>query len=156
MRKDFFTLTDLTTEELSALIKRAVDLKAGHDRNACPLIGKNIGLLFEKPSTRTRVSFEAGIYQLGGNTICLNPSELQLGRGETIADTARALSRYLNGIVIRTFGHSVLKIFSLNPIFPISCNMPAFFKIASSFSGNPRNEPNSFARAPTLVECPFV
>lgn len=119
MKKDFFTLTDLTTDELSALIKRAVDLKAGKDKNSCPLIGKNIGLLFEKPSTRTRVSFEAGVYQLGGNTICMNSSDLQLGRGETMADTARTLSRYLNGIVIRTFGHSILKQFSENSTIPV-------------------------------------
>jgi ornithine carbamoyltransferase len=119
MKKDFFRLTDLTTDELSGLIKRAVDLKAGKDRNSCPLIGKNIGLLFEKPSTRTRVSFEAGIYQLGGNTICMNSSELQLGRGETLADTARTLSRYLDGIVIRTFSHSILEQFSANSDIPI-------------------------------------
>jgi ornithine carbamoyltransferase len=119
MKKDFFRLTDLTKDELSGLINRAVDLKAGKDRNACPLIGKNIGLLFEKPSTRTRVSFEAGIYQLGGNTICMNSSELQLGRGETMADTARTLSRYLDGIVIRTFSHSVLEQFSANSGIPV-------------------------------------
>jgi ornithine carbamoyltransferase len=119
MEKDFLALTDLTTDELSALIKRAVDLKAGRDRNACPLIGKNIGLFFEKPSTRTRVSFEAGIYQLGGNTIYMNRSELQLGRGETMADTAKTLSRYLNGIVIRTFGHSTLEQFSANSTIPV-------------------------------------
>ena len=119
MKKDFFRLTDLTRDELSGLIKRAVDLKAGKDRNACPLIGKNIGLLFEKPSTRTRVSFEAGIYQLGGNTICMNSSELQLGRGETLADTARTLSRYLDGIVIRTFSHSILEQFSANSDIPV-------------------------------------
>ena len=119
MKKDFFRLTDLTKDELSDLIKRALDLKAGKDRNACPLMGKNIGLLFEKPSTRTRVSFEAGIYQLGGNTICMNSSELQLGRGETLADTARTLSRYLDGIVIRTFSHSVLEQFSANSDIPL-------------------------------------
>lgn len=119
MKKDFFALTDLTKDELSALIKRAVDLKAGKDRNSCPLTGKNIGLLFEKPSTRTRVAFEAGVYQLGGNTICMNRSDLQLGRGETMADTARTLSRYLNGIVIRTFGHSILKQFSENSTIPV-------------------------------------
>ncbi len=119
MKKDFFTLTDLTKDELSALIKRAVDLKAGKDKNSSPLTGKNIGLLFEKPSTRTRVSFEAGVYQLGGNTICMNSSDLQLGRGETMADTARTLSRYLNGIVIRTFGHSILKQFSENSTIPV-------------------------------------
>ena len=119
MKKDFLALTDLTTDELFALIKRAVDLKAGKDRNACPLIGKNIGLFFEKPSTRTRVSFEAGVFQLGGNTICMNPSELQLGRGETMADTAKTLSRYLSGIVIRTFDHSTLEQFSVNSTMPV-------------------------------------
>ncbi len=119
MKKDFLALTDLATGELSTLLKRAVDLKAGRDKNACPLTGKNIGLLFEKPSTRTRVSFEAGIYQLGGNTICMSRSELQLGRGETMADTARTLSRYLNGIVIRTFGHSTLEQFSENSTIPV-------------------------------------
>ncbi len=119
MKRDFFRLTDLTKDELSGLIKRAVDLKAGKDRNSCPLIGKNIGLFFEKPSTRTRVSFEAGIYQLGGNTISMNSSGMQLGRGETMADTARTLSRYLDGIVIRTFSHSVLEQFSANSDIPV-------------------------------------
>ena len=119
MNKDFFRLTDLTKDELRCLINRAVDLKAGKDRNSRPLIGKNIGLFFEKPSTRTRVSFEAGINQLGGNTICMNASELQLGRGETLADTARTLSRYLDGVVIRTFSHSVLEQFSANSDIPI-------------------------------------
>ncbi len=119
MKKDFLTLTDLTTDELSGLIKRAVDLKAGKDRNSCPLIGKNIGLLFEKPSTRTRVSFEAGVYQLGGNTISMSRADLQLGRGETMHDTARTLSRYLNGIVIRTFSHPTLEQFSTNSTIPV-------------------------------------
>jgi len=119
MKKDFLALTDLTKDELSALLKRAVDLKAGKDKTACPLIGKNIGLLFEKPSTRTRVSFAAGVYQLGGNTIYMSPSEMQLGRGETMADTARTLSRYLNGVVIRTFGHTGLKQFAANSTMPV-------------------------------------
>jgi ornithine carbamoyltransferase len=119
MEKDFLALTDLTRDELSALLKRAVELKAGKDRSACPLIGKNIGLLFEKPSTRTRVSFEAGIYQLGGNAIYMSPAEMQLGRGETMADTARTLSRYLNGVVIRTFGHPGLKQFAAHSAMPV-------------------------------------
>jgi len=119
MKKDFLALTDLTIEELSSLIERAVDLKAGKDKGALPLAGKNIGLLFEKPSTRTRVSFEAGIYQLGGNTICMSPAELQLGRGETMSDTAKTLSRYLDGIVIRTFGHSNLEEFSTDAAIPV-------------------------------------
>ena len=119
MKKDFLTLTDLTTDALSGLIKRAVDLKAGKDRSSCPLIGKNIGLLFEKPSTRTRVSFEAGIYQLGGNTISMSRDELQLGRGETMQDTAKTLSRYLDGIVIRTYSHPLLEQFAANSTIPV-------------------------------------
>jgi ornithine carbamoyltransferase len=119
MNKDFLALTDLTKEELSALLERAVELKAGKDKNSFPLAGKNIGLLFEKPSTRTRVSFEAGIFHLGGNTICMSPAELQLGRGESMADTAKTLSRYIDGIVIRTYGHSTLEQFSLNASIPV-------------------------------------
>ena len=119
MINNFLKLSDLTAYEITALIKRAFDLKAGKDRNACPLLGKNIGLFFEKPSTRTRVSFEAGIYQLGGNSICLNPAELQIGRGETMSDTAKTLSRYLNGIVLRTSSHSILEKFSFSSSIPV-------------------------------------
>lgn len=119
MEKSLLTLFDLTSEELSSLVKRAVDLKAGKDANACPLLGKSIGLLFEKPSTRTRVSFEAGVYQLGGNTIYMNPSELQMGRGEKLSDTAQTLSRYLNGIVLRTFSHATLIDFSTHATMPV-------------------------------------
>ena len=114
MKRDFLKLTDLTKDEITALLRRAIDLKAGKDASLCPLIGKNIGLFFEKPSTRTRVSFEAGIYQLGGNAICMTPVELQLGRGETIADTARTLSRYLHAIMMRTFSHDTLEAFAMN------------------------------------------
>lgn len=109
MKRDFLTLWDLSPEEIDRLLRRAIELKSGKDANSCPLIGRSIGLIFEKPSTRTRVSFEAGIYQLGGNAITLNPSELQLGRGETLSDTAKTLSRYLSGIVIRTFAHATLE-----------------------------------------------
>jgi len=119
MKKDFLALTDLTKDELSALLKRAVDLKAGKDKSACPLIGKNIGLLFEKPSTRTRVSFEVGVHQLGGNTTYMSPAEMQLGRGETMADTAKTLSRYLDGVVVRTFSHPGLKQFAANSTMPV-------------------------------------
>jgi len=119
MKRDFLKLTDLTKDEISALLRRAIDLKAGKDASLCPLIGKNIGLFFEKPSTRTRVSFEAGIYQLGGNAICMTPVELQLGRGETIADTARTLSRYLHAIMMRTFSHDMLEAFALNSSIPV-------------------------------------
>jgi len=119
MKRDFLKLTDLTRDEITALLRRAIDLKAGKDASLCPLIGKNIGLFFEKPSTRTRVSFEAGIYQLGGNSICMTPTELQLGRGETIADTARTLSRFLHAIMMRTFSHDTLEAFATNSSIPV-------------------------------------
>lgn len=119
MKRDFLKLTDLTRDEITGLLRRAIDLKTGKDASLCPLIGKNIGLFFEKPSTRTRVSFEAGIYQLGGNSICMTPAELQLGRGETIADTARTLSRYLHAIMMRTFSHDMLEAFALNSSIPV-------------------------------------
>ncbi len=119
MKQDFLTVRDLSSEALFAVIERAIELKSGKDAGSCPLIGKNIGLLFEKPSTRTRISFEAGIYQLGGNTIFMNPADMQLGRGETIADTAKTLSRYLDGIVIRTFAHEKLNQFADHSTIPV-------------------------------------
>ena len=119
MKRDFLKLTDLTPDEITGLLQRAIDLKAGKDAGLCPLIGKNIGLFFEKPSTRTRVSFEAGIYQLGGNAVLMSPAELQLGRGETIADTAKTLSRYLHAIMMRTFSHETLEAFARNSSIPV-------------------------------------
>lgn len=119
MKRDFLTIWDLSAEEIDSIVRRALELKAGKAGNQCPLIGKSIGLLFEKASTRTRVSFEAGIYQLGAQAIYMNPGELQMGRGETIGDTARTLSRYLNAIVIRTSEHSRLEDFSSRASIPV-------------------------------------
>lgn len=119
MKRDFLRLWDLSSEEINSLIERAMRLKAGEDKNRCPLIGRSIGLLFEKSSTRTRVSFEVGIYQLGGQAIYMNKSDLQLGRGETIEDTAKTLSRYLNGIVIRTFAHNMIEKFANTATIPV-------------------------------------
>jgi ornithine carbamoyltransferase len=118
-KKDFLTIWDLTKDEIEYLIKRAVELKSGKDGGKCPLIGKSVGLFFEKPSTRTRVSFEAGIYQLGGQSIYLSPKELQLGRGESIADTARVLSRYLSGMILRTYSHSTIEEFASHAAVPV-------------------------------------
>ena len=118
-KRDFLTIWDLSKDEIENLIKRALELKSGADKNKCPLIGKSIGLFFEKPSTRTRVSFEVGIYQLGGQSIYLNPREIQLGRGESIADTARVLSRYLNGIILRTYAHSSVEEFASHATVPV-------------------------------------
>ncbi|NOZ25235.1 MAG: ornithine carbamoyltransferase [Nitrospirae bacterium] len=119
MKRDFLRLWDFTREEIGDIIERAIALKAGTDANQCPLIGKSLWLLFEKPSTRTRISFEVGIYQLGGQSIYMKPSEIQIGRGESTADTARVLSRYLDGIIIRTFEHSKLEEFAANSDIPV-------------------------------------
>jgi ornithine carbamoyltransferase len=119
MKKDFLTVLDLSANEFERLIKRAIELKSGVDANKCPLLGKSIGLLFEKSSTRTRVSLEVGVYQLGGKSIYMNPKEIQIGRGETIHDSAMVLSRYLNGIIIRTYSHSTLTEFASYASIPV-------------------------------------
>ncbi|VAX33426.1 Ornithine carbamoyltransferase [hydrothermal vent metagenome] len=119
MKRDFLRLWDFSSEEINSIVERAIDLKAGADANRCPLTGKSMWLLFEKPSTRTRISFEVGIYQLGGQSIYMKPSEIQIGRGESTADTARVLSRYLNGIIIRTFEHTKLEEFAANSDVPV-------------------------------------
>lgn len=108
--RDFIALIDYTSEELRYLIQHAIDLKrklkTGEQYQ--PLKGKTLGMIFEKNSTRTRVSFEVGMYQLGGHALFLSGQDLQIGRGETILDTAQTLSRYLNGIMIRTFAHKTV------------------------------------------------
>ncbi|BCV22873.1 ornithine carbamoyltransferase [Moorella sp. Hama-1] len=105
--RDFISLKDFTTAEIIYLLDLADDLKAKLKRGEPhPLLaGKSLGMIFTKRSTRTRVSFEVGMYQLGGYPLFLTKDDLQLGRGETIADTARVLSRYLDGIMIRTYSH---------------------------------------------------
>ncbi len=119
MKKDFLTLLDISAKELETLLKRAAELKAEKSSTTCPLIGKSIGLLFDKSSTRTRISFQTGIYQLGAQPIYINTQELQLGRGETIEDTAKVMSRYLHGIVLRTFAHSTIETLAENSTIPI-------------------------------------
>ena len=102
--RDFITLKDFSSEELWQILKLAMLLK---EAPYTPILhGKTLGLIFAKSSTRTRVSFEVGIYQLGGFPLFLSQQDIQLGRGETISDTARVLSRYLDGIMIRTFSHA--------------------------------------------------
>jgi ornithine carbamoyltransferase len=119
MKKDFLKLSDLSANEISLILKHALETKSGTSVGKCPLIGKSIGLLFEKASTRTRVSFEVGIYQLGAHPIYLTPNEIQLGRGETIKDTARTLSKYLDAVIIRTFGHDTLVEFAKHASIPV-------------------------------------
>jgi len=119
LKRDFLTVLDLSAEEIARLLKRSIALKSGADSNACPLIGRSIGLLFEKSSTRTRVSLEIGIYQLGAQSIYMNAKEIQIGRGETIHDTAKVLSRYLDAIIIRTYSHDVLAEFASESSIPV-------------------------------------
>jgi ornithine carbamoyltransferase len=100
--KDFLSLRDLSRDELVALLRRAERLKAGEGAPS-PLRGKSLAMIFRKNSTRTRVAFEVGMYQLGGQALFLSAGDTQIGREEPIADTARVLGRYVHGIMIRTF-----------------------------------------------------
>ena len=105
MHRDFLAIPDFSADELGALFRLAERMRDKR-YDAKPLTGKTLGMIFMKASTRTRVSFEAGTYQLGGHAMFLSPRDVQLGRGEPIADTARVLSRYVDGIMIRTFAHA--------------------------------------------------
>jgi len=119
MKRDFLALWDISNSEIDQLLQRAVELKSGADLNKCPLLGKSVGMIFEKPSTRTRISFEVGIYQLGGQPIYMNAEQLQLGRGEPVSDTAKVMSRYLSGVVMRTYLHSTIEEFSRHSSVPV-------------------------------------
>lgn len=106
MPNHFLDLSDVSGAELRKIIDQAKTWKAGHDD--LPLKGKALAMIFEKSSTRTRVSFERAIQQLGGEAIVLSSADMQMGRGESISDTAKVLSRYCDAIMIRTFGHEIL------------------------------------------------
>jgi len=103
-KRDFLEISDLSREEITGLLSLASTMKTGEYSDR-PLAGKALAMVFAKSSTRTRVSFEVGAYQLGGHALFLSARDMQLGRGEPIADTARVLSGYVDGIMIRTFDH---------------------------------------------------
>ncbi len=109
--KDFLTLNNFSQLEIKTLLDLAIDIKqeCKVGKQSAYLPGKTLGMIFEKPSTRTRVSFETGIYQLGGMGMFLNKNDLQLARKEPIKDTARVMSSYLDGLMVRTFGHEMLE-----------------------------------------------
>jgi ornithine carbamoyltransferase len=111
MKKDLLSIADLTPKDIQNILKRSATLKKLLNRGKPhqTLKGKSLGMIFEKSSTRTRVSFEVGMFQLGGQALFLSPNDLQIGRGEPIADTARTLSRYLDGIMIRTFAQKTIE-----------------------------------------------
>lgn len=119
--RHFLTLTDLTPEELQKVLKRAMRLKLMQNQGIVyqPLVGKVMGMIFEKSSTRTRISFEAGMRQFGGGAIFLSSRDTQLGRGEPMEDTARVISSMLDIVMIRTFGHDRIEKFAEYSSVPV-------------------------------------
>jgi ornithine carbamoyltransferase len=119
MSRHFLSIDDVSIDELEGLLELAHKVKASAGDHADALAGKAVALIFEKPSTRTRVSFEVGVASMGGHPLALSSTELQLGRGETIEDTGRVLSRYVDAIVLRTFGQDRLEVLSSTSTVPV-------------------------------------
>jgi ornithine carbamoyltransferase len=119
--KDLLAISKLTQTEVKAIIDRSATLKQMQQQGIVhqPLANRSLGMIFEKSSTRTRVSFEVGMYQLGGQALFLSSDDLQLGRGEPVADTARVLSRYLDGIMIRTFAQEMVEELAHHASIPV-------------------------------------
>ncbi len=121
MNKDLLAISELTIADIEEILKRSARLKdlQKKGKNHHPLAGKSLGMIFEKSSTRTRVSFEVGMYQLGGQALFLSSNDLQIGRGESLPDTARTLSRYLDGIMIRTFAQATVEELARHASIPV-------------------------------------
>lgn len=121
IKKDFLRLSHLTRDEGWEIINRTRDIKQKTQNRIkyTPLLGKTLAMIFEKPSTRTRVSFEVGIYQLGGMALYLSSSDLQLSRGESVSDTARVLSRYVDMVMIRAFSQDMVEEFAKSAKIPV-------------------------------------
>ena len=119
MTRDFLSIDDVTADELRHLLELAARVKAAPAEHAGRLAGQAVALIFEKPSTRTRVSFEVAVSSMGGHPLALSSAELQLGRGETIEDTGRVLSRYADAIVLRTFGQERLEALASAATVPV-------------------------------------
>lgn len=119
--RHFLTLNDISADELRFIIDQAIDLKRRHRQGEIiePLKNRVLGMIFEKSSTRTRISFEAGMTQLGGAALFLSPKDTQLGRGEPIEDSARVISRMVDIIMIRTFGHDIIERFAAYSQVPV-------------------------------------
>jgi ornithine carbamoyltransferase len=119
MARNFLSIDDLSSSELGELLDLSAKVKAAPSDHAGRLAGMSVAMVFEKPSTRTRVSFEVGISELGAHPVALSSAELQLGRGETIEDTGRVMSRYVDAIVLRTFGQERLESLARTATVPI-------------------------------------
>ncbi len=121
MNKDFLSISDWSVEDLEGIFTLTAELKQ-KQKEGTPhrlLEGQTLGMIFEKSSTRTRISFEVGMYQLGGHALFLHSGNTQMGRGEPIKDTARVMARYCDGIMIRTFSHAVVEEFAQHSYVPI-------------------------------------
>ena len=119
--RHFLTLLDFSPAELMTVLQRAIELKKMRADGVCyePFKGKVLGMIFEKSSTRTRVSFEAGMAQFGGSAIFLSPRDTQLGRGEPVEDSAKVISRMVDIVMIRTFAHDIIERFAANSRVPV-------------------------------------
>lgn len=126
MKDDYLSVDDLTPAELDDLLDLAAKLKSDPAAHAESLRGRSVALVFEKPSTRTRVSFEVGVAELGGHPVVLSANDLQLGRGETIEDTGRVLSRYVDAIVLRTFEQERLEVLASAASVPVVNSLSDF------------------------------
>jgi len=176
--RHFLTLKDLNKEELVQIIERAITLKKNHKHGDIyePLKNRVLALIFEKSSTRTRVSFESGMAQFGGSSLFLSPRDTQLGRGEPIEDSAKVLSRMVDAVTIRTFEHSKLESFAANSSVPVinaltddyhPCQLLADMQTYHEFRGSiegkkvvwvgdGNNMCNSFINAAELLEFNLV
>jgi ornithine carbamoyltransferase len=119
MARHFLSIDDLSPQELADLLDLSQKIKASPADFAGRLAGRSVAMIFEKPSTRTRVSFEVGIAEVGAHPLALSSSELQLGRGETIEDTGRVMSRYVQAVVLRTFGQERLEALARTSAVPV-------------------------------------
>jgi ornithine carbamoyltransferase len=126
MNKDFLSVDDLSPSELTDLLDLSARVKEEAGSFASALSGRSVGLIFVKPSTRTRVSFEVAVTSSGGHAVVLSSGELQLGRGETIEDTGRVLSRYLDAIVLRTFEQERLEVLAAAASVPVVNSLSDF------------------------------
>lgn len=124
--RDFLSVDDLTPSDLDGLLALAAKVKAAPTDHSGQLSGRSVALIFEKPSTRTRVSFEVAVSQLGGHPVVLSAGDLQLGRGETIEDTGRVLSRYVDAIVLRTFEQERLEVLAAASSVPVINSLSDF------------------------------
>jgi len=121
MKKDFLSITDIDEHELKNIVADAIRLKRLKSAGTAHelLRGKSLAMIFEKASTRTRVSFEVGMTDLGGHALFLNPQDMQLGRGEEVRDTARALARYVDAVMIRAYRHTSVEDLARHSTVPV-------------------------------------